>query len=220
MINNIFAWSKAFFINVLWVISAIVTVLTAIDYFLKWKIYPYIFVVFKLTLNFVLENWFKLSTILYLGVLTFFLLKQRRMFKESKPNILETQINENKVDLETKIKKVESDLTQVIKSSEKRAIDKISTIEYTVIEYEIERHREKGQIGEISMMIKKLNMDKKRGWGVEDTLFEIREYIKNNGMPNYYFADINKALETIPDELKSLKEEILKLAQEKLYKVN
>ena len=36
-------------------------------------------------------------------------------------------------------------------------------------------------------------------------------------MPNYFLEDLHKALKGVPDSLKIVADEILKLAQEKLY---
>jgi predicted nucleic acid-binding Zn-ribbon protein len=137
--------------------------------------------------------------------------------KNSKNDVLEKQISELKTTVDSQIKKVVDSMVSQIKALESKFNDKIFDLEYTLVEFEIEGHRNKNQVGEVSKMIQKLSLDMKRGWGEEDTLLEIREYIKKSGMPNYFFSELNAKIKSIPTSLKSLGDEILKLAQEKLY---
>ena len=46
---------------------------------------------------------------------------------------------------------------------------------------------------------------------------EINEYISRSRMPSYFLDDLHKSLKKLPDSLKGFGDEVLKLAQEKLY---
>lgn len=142
-----------------------------------------------------------------------------KKFEESKPNILEEQIKalDSKVNKDTKA--IQEASERLIKSKVANLKEKIFDIEYTLVDFEFEHHRSKNQVGELSNMIKKLYMDIKRGWGAEDTLMEIREYIKKSGIPHFYIEDLNKALELVNSDFSVLTNEIKILSQEKLYKV-
>lgn len=89
--------------------------------------------------------------------------------------------------------------------------------DYRLVELEINHHLSKNQVGALSGMIQKLKLDITRGWGVEESLMSIREYIKTSGMPNYYFSDLTEGFKKLPSEYDHLSKEIIKLAQEKLY---
>lgn len=217
MFSKMYNGTKTLVGKILAVLATSVVVMTFIDYLLKWQIYPYIFnavfVLFKVLYNFAFESF----TLISLATLTVFVWKLHKKFIASKPHALEKQILDIKSSLEAQIKKLSDSNTAQAKSVETRLGDKLFEIERTLVDFEIENHRAKNQVGEISMMIKKLNMDLKRRWGAENDLLEIREYIKKSGMPNYFLEDLHNALKGVPDSLKIIADEILKLAQEKLY---
>ncbi len=119
--------------------------------------------------------------------------------------------NKIRVDLNEKITSLNGKITTLEKE--------IFEIRRSLVEFEIENHLKKRQVGAMRKMIEKLEMDIKRTWGADDTLVEIKQYILEHGMPNYYFTDLQNVLEKLTPEFKLLKDEILKLAQEKIYKV-
>jgi Ca2+/Na+ antiporter len=191
--------------------------MTLIDYVLKWKIYFFLFSWTVPTIIFIYKHAFQAIIALCVVVLFFLYWKLYRRVKNSKNDSLEKQITELKTSVGAQLKKVSESTSAQIKAIETRLNDKIFDIEYTLVEFEIESHRSKNQVGEISMMIIKLGMDLKRGWGAEDSLLEIREYIKKQGMPNYYLSELTTKIKVVPESFKPLGEEILKLAQERLY---
>lgn len=87
-----------------------------------------------------------------------------------------------------------------------------------IVELEIEQFRSNHQVGEISKLIEKLHIDIGRKYDVRETLMEIREYIKEKGMPYYYIEDLNKELKLVENDFAVLSTEISSLSQEKLYK--
>jgi len=217
MYSKIFNWTKTFLGKALAILTAAVAVMTFIDFLLKWQIYSYLFSVITAFFGVLHELAFEVFVSGSLVALTLFLWKLQRQFIASKPNALEKQILDTRTQLESQIKK-NSDATGVqIKAIETRLNNKLFELERTLVDFEIENHRNKNQVGEVSMMIKKLGMDNKSGYGAEDTLLEIKEYIKKSGMPNYFLEDLNKALKGIPEGLGIVRDEILKIAQERLY---
>lgn len=95
--------------------------------------------------------------------------------------------------------------------------EKIFDLKRSLVEFEIEHHLKKGQIGAMRKMIDKLEMDLKRGWGEDDTIMEIKDYIVESGMPKYYLDDLTKAIEKMPKKLEHINKEVLELAQKRLY---
>lgn len=215
--NKILNWAKTFLGKIITVIATVVIIMTFVDFLLKWQIYPYILNIVAKLLELLYLFAFESFVLLGLVFLFFSFWKLQKRVANSKPDALEKQIANLKVAVETQIKKLSDSTTTQIKSTENRFNQQFSDIKYTIVEFEIEHHRNKEQVGEILKMIEKLEMDLKRGWGAENTLLEIREYIKKSGMPNYFFGNLCKTLKKLPSNMKSIGEEILKLAQEKLY---
>lgn len=215
--SKIYNWTKTFIGRVLAIVASIVVVMTFVDYLLKWQIYPYLLHNVTRLLGILYQFAFESFLLLCLVLLFFFFLKLQRRVGNLKPAALEKQITETKTALETQVKKLSDSTSTQIKSIESRFDGKIFDIKHTIVEFEIEYHRNKGQVGEVSKMVEKLGMDLKRGWGAEDTLLEIKEYIKKRGMPNYFLDDLHKILEKLPSSMKGIGDEILKLAQERLY---
>ncbi len=204
-------WGK-----IITILTAVVLFFTFVDFFIKWKMWIFIFSLLLSLFIFIWSHIFETAVLLWLVILTvYFLINRSKNPKVTKENekldLIEKRLSDT-------IKK-QTDLDAKIKSVESKLDNKIFDIERSLVDFEIEEHLKKSQVGALAMMLKKLTMDIKRGWEVDDTLFEIKDYIKNHGMPHFYFTDLNKALGEIPDDFKLLKEEILKLAQEKLYKV-
>lgn len=134
---------------------------------------------------------------------------------DNKINTIEKSIIMEITKLRTDFSEKVSSVNTKISSLEKGVFD----IKRSLVDFEIENHLKKNQVGAMSKMIEKLEMDIERGWGSEDTLLEIKVYITNRGMPNYYLSNLQKVIENVPKEFNVIKEEILKLAQEKIYKV-
>lgn len=217
MFSKIYNRTKTFLGKALAVLAAIVVFMTFVDYLLKWQIYPYIFNGIFVLIKIIYAFAFETFVLIWLIILSIIVWRLHKTFSASKPNTLEKQILDIKTALEAQIKKSSDSVTTQFKSIEIILNEKVFEIERTLVDFEIENHRAKNQLGEVSMMIKKLNMDIKRKWGAEDTLLEIKEYIKKSGMPNYFLEDLHNALKGVPDSLKIVADEILKLAQEKLY---
>lgn len=217
MLYRLFQSSSQIIKKILGILGGIVLLMTLIDYVLKWKIYFFLFSWTVPTIIFIYKHAFQAIIALCVVVLFFLYWKLYRRVKNSKNDSLEKQITELKTSVGAQLKKVSESTSAQIKAIETRLNDKIFDIEYTLVEFEIESHRSKNQVGEISMMIIKLGMDLKRGWGAEDSLLEIREYIKKQGMPNYYLSELTTKIKVVPESFKPLGEEILKLAQERLY---
>lgn len=218
MYLKIYNWTKTFLAKALGILAALVLVMTFVDYLLKWQIYPYIFRTVSISSGVFYKFAFEIFVLVCLASLALLYWKIRKEVLSSKSNMLEKQIVDTKTLLEGQIKKVSDFVSLQTKGVESRLSEQIFDIKQTMIDFEIENYRTKGQVGEVSKMIEKLQMDVKRGWGAEDTLPEIKEYIKKSGMPNYFLDDLHKALKGVPDSLKRLGEETLKLAEEKLYK--
>lgn len=220
MYSKIYNWTKTLLGKTLAILAGVVIVMTFVDFLLKWQIYPYIFSTIYMLFRVLYKFAFESLVLICIALLALFLWRLHKKFVSSKPNALEKQILDTKTSLENQVKKISDSVTDQIKSVDTRLSDKMFEIERTLVDFEIENHRDKNQVGEVSMMIKKLNMDIKRKWGAENTLLEIKEYIKKSGMPNYYLEDLHNALKGIPDSLKIVGDEILKLAQERLYNPN
>ena len=214
---KIYNWTKTFLGKAIAVLTGIVLMMTFADYLFKLQIYPYLLSIISVPFRVLYEFAFESFVLVCLVLMALFSWRLHKKIASSKPNALEKQILDIKIFLETQIKKSSDSYTTQIKSIYGKLNDRIFEIERTLVDFEIENHRSKNQVGEISMMIKKLNMDNKRGWGAENTLLEIREYIKKSGMPNYFLDDLHKALKDVSESLKIVADEILKLAQEKLY---
>lgn len=217
LMQKIFNWTKTFVGKIIAVIATIVVVMTFVDYLLKWQIYPYFLDIFAKLLGLLYQFAFESFVLLCLSFLFFLFWKLKRRVENSKSDELEKQIANQRITVDAQIKKLSESTANQIKSVENRFNDKFFDIQHTIVEFEIEHHRSKGQVGEVSKMIEKLEMDLKRRWGAENTLLEIREYIKKSGMPNYFLDDLHKTLEKLPNSMKGIGEEILKLAQERLY---
>ena len=215
--QKILHWAKTLLGKIMTIIAVVVLVMTFIDFLLKWRIYPYLINTSTGLLKLLYQFAFESFVLLCLVFLFFSFRKLQKRLENSKPDALEKQITTLRTATEAQIKKLSESTANQIKSIENRFNDKFFGIQYTIVEFEIEHHRSRGQVGEVSKMIEKLGMDLKREWGAENTLLEIREYIKKSGMPNYFFDDLYKTLERLPSSMKGIGEEILKLAQEGLY---
>ncbi|MEX1013815.1 MAG: hypothetical protein WDZ80_01480 [Candidatus Paceibacterota bacterium] len=198
-------------------LTALVAIMTFVDFLLKWKIYLFLFSVLNKGANILLEFIFETFILFWLLLLSYLFWKINRQVKNSKPNELQEQLTSLKTTVEEQIKKLSDSSNAKVKSIEKRINEKIFNIEYSLVEFEIERYRSNNQVGEVSQMIKKLNMDFQRGWGAEDTLLEIRGYIEKSGMPSYFLDDLHKAIEKLPDSIKGVGEGVFSLAQTKMY---
>ncbi len=153
------------------------------------------------------------SSILIFLVLTLLvwfrkLLKIERELEDVK-NVLQIKWHTNA------LSKIREDL---IRTMEAVSSGNTSPLKRMIIELEIDNFRSRHQVGELSSLIKKLHMDLENGRRVEDTLMEIREYIKKSGMPHFYVEDLNKVLKLVSDDFSILKKEIATLSQEKIYK--
>ena len=124
---------------------------------------------------------------------------------------LNIEINNNKKNLENKI--------TIIQSTSSSLKQDISKIKEDLIDLQIEYHLNKNQIGAMRKMLEKLSLSIKKKWGVEDVLLEIKEYIKKHGMPNVYLSDLTESLKEVSEDHKIIKNEILELASEKVYKL-
>jgi hypothetical protein len=96
--------------------------------------------------------------------------------------------------------------------------NEMSGMKEDLLDLKIEYHLKKNQIGAIRGMIDKFDITIKKKWGVEGALLQIKEYIKEHGMPDIYLPDLIKSLKNVLEDHKVIKDEILKLANEKLYK--
>ena len=219
MYLKIFNLTKTFTGKTSTFLAAAVVVMTFIDYLLKWQIYPYLFNILAPFFGVLYKFAFESFVLICLVFLTFSVWKLRKQLIISKPNALEKQILDTKVQLENQIKKNSESIVFQMKALETRLDGRLFNVERTVVDLEIEDHKKKKQVGAMAMLLKKLAMSKRQGWGEEDTLFEIKEYIKDRGMPSTYLAEFNKSLAGCSDDLKILKDDVYKLAQEKLYKV-
>jgi len=174
-----------------------------------------IFVFFSGKINLVVVYWKEISfsALLIFMVLTL-VVWFRKLLKiekelEAVKSVLQINWHTNAV------KKIREDL---IRTMEVVSSGNTSSLKRMIVESEIENFRSGHQVGELSSLIKKLHMDLEKGWRVEDTLMEIREYIKKSGMPHFYIEDLNKALKLVGEDFSVLKKEIATLSQEKLYK--
>jgi hypothetical protein len=220
MYSKTYNWTKAFISKALPKLVGLVVFMTFIDFLLKWQIYSYIFATVSTLSSLLYRFAFETFVLICLLLLALSLWIFYKKFVNSKPNALEKQVLDIKTSLEAQLKKISDSSVTKIKDVETIFNNKIFEIERALVEFEIEKHRSKGQVGEVSMMIKKLRMDIKRKWGAEDTLLEIKGYIKKNGMPNYYINDLHEAIKVVPDSVKIVGDEIIKLAQENLYNPN
>jgi len=133
----------------------------------------------------------------------------------SKISIAEKVINTDANKLKTDFDKKTSSMSTKIYLLE----EKIFNLRRSLVDFEIEHYSKEGQVGAIGKMIEKLEMDIKKGWGEEDTIIEIKDYIVEKGMPSYYFDELSRVIKEMPAEkFKAISKEVLDLAQKKLYK--
>lgn len=137
------------------------------------------------------------------------ILKMERELEDVK-NVLQIKWHTNA------LSKIRGDL---IRTMEAVSSGNTSPLKRMIIELEIQEFRNKKAVGELSKLIEKLHIDIGSKFAVRDTLMEIREYIKENGMPYYYIEDLNKALKLVETDFSVLSGEISALSQEKLYKL-
>ncbi len=215
--QKIYFWTKTLIGKIITIITSLVALMTLIDYLLKWQIYSYLFDKLSRLFILVCKYPFELFILICLIIITVIIFRIRKEVKNSKLGILEKELVDAKNSFQNQIKKSSDSIAIQIKSIQTKFENEIFDIKRTIIDFEIEKFRDKGQVGEISRMIEKLEMDIKAGFGAEETLPEIREYVKKSGMPNYYLDDLHKVLKNLPESLKRLGEETLKLAEEKLY---
>src|SRR3989344_6345550 len=116
MYSKIFNWTKTFLGKALAILTAIVVVMTFIDFLLKWQIYPYLFSVVTAFFGVLHEFAFEVFVSVSLVVLTLFLWKLQKQFIGSKPNALEKQILDTRTHLESQIKKNSKGLSWILKS--------------------------------------------------------------------------------------------------------
>ncbi len=211
------------------ILTIAVLFFTFIDYWTKWKMWAFICSILVGLFMFLWPYAFEIITVVWFVILTHHVFKNRNKNlratgENEKIDISEKHLNEKLSIIEKRlneeINKKGVSFDNKLKLLESKLDRKILEIESSLVNFEIEDHLNKKQVGAMSQMIKKLNIDIKRGFGEEDTLFEIKEYIKDKGMPHFYLPDLTNTLAKVPDGFKFLKEDILKLAQEKLYKVN
>lgn len=201
-------------------ITGIVTLLTLFDYGQKWKIYPFVYdksvSLFQLLVGKLFESVIVLALLILATAVYLLYIKVR----DSKSESLENRISSLEEKIPTTLKESKSYSDDKVKSSEEKLGERIFKLEWSMIDIEIEDHKSKNQVGAMSGLVQKLKMAKKRGWGVEEVLFEMKEYIKERGMPHFYLEDLCKEVKACSENLDGLKNEVIKLAQEKLYKVN
>lgn len=174
-----------------------------------------IFAFFSGKINLVTIYWKEVSfsVVLIFMVLTLFvwfrkLLKMEKDLEAVK-SVLQINWHTNVV------KKIREDL---IRTMEAVSSGNISPLKRMIVELEIENFRSGHQVGELSSLIEKLQMDLKSDTYVKDDLMEIREYIKKSGMPHFYIEKLNKVLNLVGEDYSMLKKDISTLSQEKLYK--
>jgi len=95
--------------------------------------------------------------------------------------------------------------------------DDVFKIKKEIVDLQYEYYLNKSQVGAVKMLIEKLDMYIKDGWGVEDILVNIKEYIEERRMPSNYLEDLYEVLKKVPEKYTSIAEEILKLANSKIY---
>lgn len=122
---------------------------------------------------------------------------------------LEKYINSIKSQIDENISK--------IKDNNKELESEFEKVKRDVLELNFKKFLDKNQIGALATLLEKLELDIKRGWGEEDTLLEIKEYLENHSMPNLYLKNLQDVLIKIKPDYSVIKEQILKLASEKLF---
>jgi hypothetical protein len=217
MYSKIFNWTKTFVGRIITVLAGIVVVMTFMDFLLKWQIYSYLFDITTSFLALFYKFPFEFFFLSCLVLLSFFIWRLNKQLINSRPGALEKKIIDTKNSLEVQMKKNLDLNTSQIKKVEDNTKEQLLDIRRIIVDFEIENHRNKNQVGEVSKLIEKLGMDIERGWGTEDTLLEIKEYIKQKGLPTYFLNDLDRTLKDVPGNLNKLRDEILNLAQEKLY---
>jgi hypothetical protein len=201
--------------------TALSAIFAVVDYLTKWKILFFLKATVLNIWSVILSNFINTLFFLWILILTIFLIKRgskKPEIEEIRKELLKITKNEISTSAKGLLENFRNQISSIsssIKSIQNQVID----LKRSVIDFEIDKHLSKNQIGAISKMIEKLEMDIKRGWGIEDTLYEIKEYIKNHGMPSVYLVNLNRTLGRVPDDFRILKEEILSLTKEKLYKI-
>lgn len=217
IMKNVFNYTKTFLGKILAILTALVVVMTFADYLLRWRIYPFFLSVMSKGIETLSQFVFEIFILFWLLLLSYLFWKLYRQVENSKPNELHEQFTNLKKTIEEQIKKLSDSSSAQFKSVEKRINEKIFDIEYTLVEFEIERYRSNNQVGEVSQMIKKLDMDLQRGWGSEDTILEIKAYVEKSGIPSYFLDDLHRVIEKLPDSTKKIGENVFSLAQAKVY---
>ncbi|MCH7883171.1 hypothetical protein IIA95_02025 [Patescibacteria group bacterium] len=139
--------------------------------------------------------------------------------------LLETTNKINTAEKSTNIEtnKLKTDFNEKSSSMNAKIIsleEKTFNLRRSLVNFEIEGHLKKGQVGAMRKMIEKLEMDIKKGWGEESTILKIKDYIAEKGMPSYYFDNLSKVVKKMPEKFKSINTEVLALAQKNLYDPN
>lgn len=177
-----------------------------------------LFIFFAGKINFLVTYWkeaFGLLLLIFV-VITIFVWFRRLLRIEKELEIIKNFPKHNR---ETEaMRKMRTDLIRILNIV---STGNTSRLKYMIVELEIENFRSNGQIGEISKLIEKLQMDvqRKDNHSTTETLMEIREYIKNGSMPHYYIEDLNKIIKLVEKDFSVLANEIKVLSQEKLRKV-
>ncbi len=218
------------------ILATIAALFTILDYLVfQWGVIPALWVYLRIPLEYILQHLFESLILAWLIFLTWLAGGGRTIISEddfisiSEPRSqnscvdhlskkdLETILETTKKDVQTSEDRIVKNAKDQVSSAIKPLTSKISDMEYSILELEIDRHASKGQIGALDGLIKKLKLDVKKSWGIEDTLIEIKDYISKKSMPGIYFSDLTNAFKELPDEYSYLKSEITRLAQDKLY---
>lgn len=215
--EKIFNYTKTLYGKIFSITAALVVFMTFGDFLFKWNIYSFLYSYTDFLWNKMTPYIFEIFIISLIFLILYYLKKLNNRINSSKPNELSNKVDDLKIEFEQQVKKVlEANVAQT-KGLEKKMSDKIFDIEYSLVEFEIERYRSNNQVGEVSQMIKKLNMDLQRGWGADETLLEIKAYIERSGMPSYFLDDLHKSIEKLPASIKGVGDTVFNLAQSKVY---
>jgi len=120
----------------------------------------------------------------------------------------------------SQVRDLEKSLTEKIdqfKTERSSTYEALLDIKRDMVDLQIEYHLGKGQVGAAKMLIEKIELCIKKGWGIVESLLELEKYIKERKMPSYYLKDLQEALSKVPKEQSLLAENLLKLANEKAY---
>src|SRR3989344_5485663 len=93
----------------------------------------------------------------------------------------------------------------------------IVNIKEDTVDLKIEDHLRKNQVGAMKGMIDKLNIRIEKKWNVESEMLMIKNYIIEKGMPKYYLPDLIASFKRVSDDYKAMKDEILRLASDKIF---